>query len=318
MIRIRHNLRLVVLTVLLALAGGTVVGMVGCTVEFEPFADSDKFYTVAGFLDTDAAVQIVRVIPIRQSIDRPDSIADVPTVSTLDLMSGDRVVWTDSLVVLDDGSQGLIYRARFRPLPEHTYRLDVEGDRGTTKVEVVVPAVSLTATPTNAVPFPSASNFPVSWPGVSNVIAVDVFYDAVPTVGAQTRASLWIPYEHLHRGQLVDDNWTFDMRLLEDRTILSKLTGTTGELALGCLVLRVTEPSAGWQPPPGGVFDRDVLIQPGVFSNVTDGLGWFGAVTRTSYAWPIINIDRNILGSLDYLATERTAESCLQLADDAT
>jgi hypothetical protein len=42
--------------------------------------------------------------------------------------------------------------------------------------------------------------------------------------------------------------------------------------------------SEDWRPP-GGVFDPEVLIEPGTFSNVDRGFGFVGGAYRTGATW---------------------------------
>ena len=51
--------------------------------------------------------------------------------------------------------------------------------------------------------------------------------------------------------------------------------------------------NAEWDPP-GGVFDADVLVQPGTLSNVENGFGFVGAGYRLSSTW--IPLDTIIVG----------------------
>lgn len=289
-----------------------------CSVEFEPFADSETYYTIAGYLDTDRAQQVVRVIPIRDVVQRPDSaFASVPSVRSLDLNSNDSIEWRDSVVVLDDGSAGLVFVADFRPIPTHRYRLSVRGNRGETTAEVTVPATPANAALVHTIAYPSVINYPLFWPGADEIIAVDVFYAVRASPPRGPAEALWFSYDGERRGKREAGDWRTDLLLAEDRAAISKVLETSDDVLLDCLILRISQSNSGWQPPPGGVFDADVLVQPGVFSNVSNGLGWFGAVSRASRFLVPINIPPNVLDGVRYLAIDRTEEYCLELADSA-
>ena len=50
------------------------------------------------------------------------------------------------------------------------------------------------------------------------------------------------------------------------------------------LVLQVSVLDANWDPPQG-VFDPEILAQPGVLSNVKNGFGTWGGVGLYHYVW---------------------------------
>lgn len=299
-----------------ALLGLVLVMVGGCSTDLEPFAESEAYYTIAGYLDTGVDTQILRVVPIRGALERPvDSVDERPTVSTTRLDDGVRTVWRDSVVTLDDGSAGLVYVARFDPLPGNRYRLEVTGERGTTHAEVLVPTTAFDSSTVRTSQFPSLIDYPIFWPGIRDVIATDVFYQF--SAGARVYRK-WVLYQGDDRGKLESDTWRFIVRFIRDREVMTEVSGSSGELALSCMVVRLGVTSPGWQPPPGGVFDPALHIQPGVFSNVADGLGWFGAVTRVSVAWPLINVDHQMLSGVSLLPSPATASVCNTLARETS
>src|SRR5690606_41544980 len=52
-------------------------------------------------------------------------------------------------------------------------------------------------------------------------------------------------------------------------------------LAVG---VRLTMSDDAWRPP-GGVFNPDILVQPGTFSDVEHGFGFFGSVNQHEPEW---------------------------------
>ena len=65
-------------------------------------------------------------------------------------------------------------------------------------------------------------------------------------------------------------------------------------IALRRIELRLLVASEDWDPP-GGTFDPDVLVQPGAFSNVENGFGFFGGGFTVSERWtPNIDLLRTI------------------------
>ena len=50
--------------------------------------------------------------------------------------------------------------------------------------------------------------------------------------------------------------------------------------------MRIAMTDDGWRPPDG-VFNEEILVQPGTFSNVEGGFGYFGSVNQLSYEWTL-------------------------------
>lgn len=308
------NLNVAVLSIALVL--------VSCEVSFEPLVDQGLHYTVAGYLDSDSDRQVVRVVPIRPAIDRPTQYDEVPVVTLTDVATGSQSVWVDSTYQLADGSLGLLYHSSETIEAGREYRLTVMGSVGETTADIALPRKPGNPDSVRTIEFPSPNNFPIIWPGVTNVIAVEVYYAFGPAGAAasQSDATSMVDgvvsvYEGEHRGRLVNGSWQFEVRLFEDRTLVSEVR--EGDVSLQCMVFRIATPSEGWQPPPGGVFDPDVLIQPGLFSNVEGGLGWVGGVSRTTLAWPVINLPENIFEPVQYLPANTEPQVCLDLAREA-
>ncbi len=107
----------------------------GCE-PFSPFEESDRYFSVYGWLDMRKEVQIVRVIPVRQTPALPRRID--ARVQVRDQMSGEMTVWTDSLV--EGTPPAFLFYRRFLPRPGHRYRLEVSNTMGrTTVLEVLLP-----------------------------------------------------------------------------------------------------------------------------------------------------------------------------------
>lgn len=297
-----------------------VVVLGSCEVAFEPLVNSGLHYTVAGYLDTDSDRQLIRVVPIRSGIDRPTSYEEIPVVTLRNLGTGVQTVWNDSTYTMDDGSLALAFTSRETATAGQTYQVQVTGSRGTSTATVEVPDAPGHPDSLSTIEFPAINNFPVTLHGVTNVIAVEIFYGfrgntSKSTDDKEAILSAVSEYTGEHRGAEKNGDWEFEVRILDDRDIISDIA--PGDILLECMVIRAATPSAGWQPPPGGIFDPEVLIQPGLFSNVENGLGWFGAVSRTSYVWPVINLPENIFVPADIIPVDQDPQVCLDLAQKA-
>src|SRR5690606_7524938 len=74
---------------------------------------------------------------------------------------------------------------------------------------------------------------------------------------------------------------TLDLR--KDRLTLDTLFTVRQYPLLGAGV-RITVLDEAFVPP-GGVFDPDILVQPGTLSNVQNGFGFVGSVARYTAEW---------------------------------
>lgn len=277
----------------LAVVIAVVIG--GCETSFEPFVEGEQYFTVMGYLDSAADTQFVRVVPVRRVLDRSQPVPIDAAVVTTDLTTGEQVAWRDSLFQFRDSTYGHVFWAAFRPEPEHRYRIEVQrSDGATTTAETTLPPLADTAgvhSVLNRGPFFQ----PLIWPGVTNVIDVDVRYIVQVTAGPPTE--LFIRYVDDDRGSLRAEGWWAEFHLAEDKKTLNDLYVIPGDdpIPLYSLSMRIAVPSADWQPP-GGLWDPNVLVQPGTFSNVMNGLGFWGSVTRTCVEHQLDSHSMYVLG----------------------
>jgi len=260
----------------------------GCESSFEPFAESDLTFTIFGFLDTDADTQHIRIIPLRQVVDRggPDPID--ARVTTTDLETGETVEWHDSVTQFADSSYGHVFWAAFNAEPDHRYRVDVErSDDARTFAETHVPPRPGDPDSVYGALNESGTFAPAYWPGVTRVIDADVSYYVMRRGEI---AHVFVRYTDDDMGVPNDENdseWRIEFNYREDRDLVTEALGLQSLddlVKLRSVEMRLATPSDDWVPP-GGVWDPEVLIQPGTFSNVNGGLGWFGSVARSTVDW---------------------------------
>lgn len=283
----------------------------GCDASLEPFAETERAFTLLGYLDSDADTQFVRVVPLRRVVDRRQPVPIDATVRSLDLTTGEEVVWQDSLLRFADSTYGHIFWASFRPQPTHRYRLEVRrSDGAVSQAETTLPPIPDTSA---VYTLDNRSTFfqPLVWPGVHTVIDVDVRYrvnakpggiypppDPPPSTATEVR----IRYEQDDRGSRQGDAWWTEFNLVEDLPLVREALRAEGRssdlILLYSLSMRIAIPGEGWAPPDG-IWDRDVLVQPGTFSNVDGGLGFWGAVTRVRVSY---NLDQRTMNTLGYAA----------------
>lgn len=286
------------------------VSLSACETALEPFAESDLNFTLLGFLDTDADTQFVRVVPLRPAVDRISDERLDASVRSVDQTAGETVTWTDSLVSFPDSTHGHVFWATFRAIPEHRYRFEVEARDGSmTWAETTVPPRPGNPDSVYGVLNERADFALIYWPGVEQVIDADVLYDAAQQgcfgkkgdgagKTALPRIRHRIRYEGDERGVLTGgDTWRFEFDLWRDRDIMKGVFGADEPFCMNLyrLQVRLASPSDEFDPP-GGIWDRELLIQPGTISNVTGGLGFVGSVARNSVDWNLSIVAQNSLG----------------------
>ena len=271
------------------LASSLALALSGCSETVDPTLEAEQAFTVYGYFNPRSDTQAVRVIPIGERIDEMTS-RTAEVVST-DLLTGEARAWQDSLVSFEDGSRGHVFFAPFRAAYEHTYRLDVAGPDGTD------PAHAETDVPPEVVPVRLAPEFgyrdlerfidlPVRWTGAPQLYAVEVFYHVQPFkdfafVGEPQ--VIRVPYGG---AQEVNGEWVVRVAFLRDaETVSERVDRPAGSrVVLRYMEVRAFVASEAWRPS-GGVFDEDLLVQPGAFSNVENGFGFVGGGYADSLLW---------------------------------
>ena len=279
-----------VLVLIIGIAGG------GCEESIAPFLETNRYFTIYGYLDTGADVQYVRVEPLRRLIDPPPPGPIDAEVSITELETGQVITWTDSLVTFDNDIYGHVYYANFTPVHNYTYRLDVRrSDGATTSATTTVPpnVEALINDPFSQ----TAGGFSrygqrILWPTVDfKPFSVQVWYRFGRNRPNQPFRDIFLPYTDEDIGALQDGLWNIVLDLSEDRRMLFESAGIDPEqsgaefpLTLYSIGVQVASTDGQWRPP-NGIFDAEILIQPGVLSNVEDGFGFFGSVAQLKTEW---------------------------------
>lgn len=279
--------------------------LLGCEEAVEPFTNTDRHFSVFGFLDPASDVQYLRVTPIRQLVDPPPPGPIDAQVTVTELETGRTIAWEDSVIIFEDGTAGHVFRGRFRPLHSYTYRLEVRRSDGiTTSAETHVPAfLQATVNP------PSTSTLgngvvrvrqEVAWQGIDfRPFRVQVWYRFSGTQPGSAFRDVPVTYSADNLGRFDSDVWRVNVDLTEDQNFLREEFGVPGNEAFPFTLygvgMQVTVPDAQWRPP-GGVFDPEILIQPGTLSNVQNGFGFFGSVAQLNTEWTLSQETARLLG----------------------
>lgn len=259
-----------------------------CETAVDPFIEDDRFYTVFGYLDTATDLQAVRVIQLSQFIGAHDEEMDA-LVSTTELETGQVVDWYPEFITFPDSSRGYVFRGPFRPIPGFTYQFDVvrsDGASARATTTIPVPAEITVAEPTVAT---SDAFQKVTWSEIgAEPFRVEVWYRFQGVRPGDPFLNAVIVYDETIFGEPRDGGWEALVRLTGDRLKVSQELNVAEDAGLILLGVgaRLTMSDDAWRPP-GGVFDKEVLVQPGTFSNVEGGFGFLGAVNQYTVEWTL-------------------------------
>ena len=252
----------------------------GCEEDVDPTLGVDATFTLYGRLDPTADQQAVRVVPITETIDAPTDVVGA-TVTSTDLETGAVEAWRDSVVTYPDGSTGHVYVADFTPRPGSRVRLEAARPDGeAAAVEVTIPPI---IRPEVAAPraAPGEVVFPIRFDGAPRVIAgqLQIVVRGAPGAGGEAR-TFGVPIE-ARPVEVAPDRWVVDVPFasaVREFLVLREFLGV--RLVAADYVAFVVDET--WDPPSD---DPAALAEPGVFSNVTGGLGFVGAGYRATARW---------------------------------
>ncbi len=296
------NIRMDQAPVLLAAA---ILFVAGCDQNIDPIVGEDRPFTIWGYLDAHADTQRVRVFSIekRLGIDRAGPVDAV--VKSTNLTTGETHAWTDREIVFSDSSIGHVFEAVFEVRYEERYRLEVRrSDGAMSGAEVTIPPsveVELVDERNRAV-VPA-----IIYGKPPNLVDVSVIYDAITlppanpwppgsTTPPAVRLAVAVPYSG--KEEPTADGWRYEINLREDFEVVQNefdLNCLTRDLiALRRIDFRFLAADEQWAPPNDS-FDPNLLIEPGTFSNVTNGFGFFGGGYTVSTRWiPTDIVLRNV------------------------
>ncbi|MEQ9105799.1 MAG: DUF4249 family protein [Rhodothermales bacterium] len=270
--------------------------------DIDPFHNDGQYFTVWGYLDVLEREQTIRVVPVTRFPERIESPTEPQAyidadVYTTDLSTEERIKWTHSLMQLDDGTYGHMYTARFIVRPGRTYRLEVVRSDGKMAVaETTVP---------RTVDQGHMQRSEVMYNADSTEIWQDIEVRGIPspwdmralyTAGASTNFHVQVPYGRTGE-RTTDGGWRTRLHISRDQPAVQEYLRSFPDESGATLVavglqLRILDEN--WDPPEG-VFDPEVLAQPGVLTNVSGGHGFFGSMGYHAEEWEI-DVPQRLLG----------------------
>lgn len=242
-----------------------------CENTVDPFVETDAHaFAVSGYLDMGSDTQLVRIAPIRPG----DAHRPLPdAVVTTELESGTEVKWRDSVVTLDDGSEGLLFYAALVPEAGVAYAMEIRrGDGPPLRAFTRLPPRP-DFDPGEPRLFGRAVAQTVTWEPVTSPVDVRVRYRL--QAGGED-VEIVVPYDRLSYG-VSDGRLAVTSNLTRDfETIRVRMADRVGAepIHLLDLTMQVRTLSAEWADP----------TEP---ANIENGEGFFGSVGQFSGRWTI-------------------------------
>jgi hypothetical protein len=260
----------------LLLAAGPLAG---CDEEIVPPDAIAAYYTLWGSLDPTSDVQAVRVVPILGEPRLDDPTPLDATFTSEHLQSGATATWRDSVVAFADGTFGHVFVAEIPVEYGGTYRLVVtRGDGATTAANVRVPTLVEPLRQATTISLEGVF-MPVLWQGAPQLNRLAVTY----RLKDATCREFDYPVAFEGEAEPFEFGWTTTVDLRDDAGRILSALGNAPHTVVR-VTLRGEVASDEWRPPQG-VFDPEVLIEPGVFSNVEQGFGFVGGAYEASLTW---------------------------------
>ena len=272
-----------------------------CTESVHPIIGDERPFTIYGFLDPTTSEQYLRVVPVSEDFSTVSSQDVDAQVHTIDLTTNERVAWTKQRILFPDSTEGYVFAAQFTPIVARSYRLEVENSEGerVSAVTTVPPVISInrmaTSSQLNPLFIIEADEFP-------NIVQADFVYEVValqPSMSARANYTLEIPVSYRGTESASDGGWRIQTRMQNDfeqvKEAFASICIITDFLGLRSVNFEFFIGDDSWVPP-GGEFVRDILLQPGSFSNVENGYGYFGSGYAVTFSIPLTSTERGLVG----------------------
>lgn len=272
----------------------------GCEEAVYPIIETDRRYSIYGTLDMNSDRQMIRVVPIRETIFGESGALNVEMLAT-DLDNGRQYRWTDSLVTFADGFVAHVFVTRMRLESLHRYRVEIIEPDGevVTWAETTVPRrprATVSRETINTSPSGYVSFQRLRWEDLPKYPFEVTYWYRFYSYRGNRFVDVEMPHVPPNApSSEVPGGWDFAIDLVADRSVLDeKYPQWRGDpfAGIGMTVTLLDDAFV----PPGGKFDREVLSEPGTFNNVEGGFGFVGSVGRFSTEWVIADSTARLLG----------------------
>jgi hypothetical protein len=262
--------------------------LISCEAEFDPFENTQSELSAFGYLEAKADTQWVRVIPGRKTLARPSSYEGHDV--RLSMSNGSVVAeFQDTILTASDGYPSLSFYSTQNVDPKSTWNFtlsapgynDVSGQ--VTVPDMLEPSQMLTDAPYL---YDEGDYRQVYYfDKVSEFFYAEFYYTLRRTLFEDYR-TIYYPLSTDREIVVTDRGLFVTIFHSKDRNKILEHNGMDplGPYYLDVAGVRVIFADANWVPQ-GGVFDPEVLIRPGIFSNLSNGLGFIGGASVNTNRW---------------------------------
>lgn len=255
----------------------------GCAESVDTRLGIDHPFSVYGMINPKADTHAVRVFEIHSDITlvRPEPIDAV--VTTTLLQTGVKQTWRDSVIQLADGDYRHVFWAPFTARAGETYRLEVSRSDGatTSAVATVPPPVTLEVIePDTTVGGAIAPVFVRGNPPALPRIDVEYIVVGFREGGSDP---IFKPalFDYAEKASPREGGWEIEINLANDYLEIFRAFDQDNNVTAAIIDLRAINVTvhvgdSTWVSPTG-TFDPEALVEPGTFSNVKNGFGFFGS-----------------------------------------
>lgn len=253
----------------------------GCDESVDPIIETERPYTLWGWLDPTRTHQRVRILEIEPLLEetRPEPLGAMVTLRNM--ATGETTIWQDSVVQFSSGSYGHVYTAHQVVDFNTTYRLEAMDMHGEISAVTVLTPPGTDPEITEIQSVRGNVRVRVAWRNAPGILKLGLVYNvtlstfrnpepeafSVPVLSGTISGSAQAGYEIL-----VEPS----RDIAELYAALNVSPGGLSEIELLGIDVRPFVVAGDWTAP-GGQFDPELLVQPGTMSNVDNGFGFVSA-----------------------------------------
>ena len=214
-------------------------------------------------------------------------MGDPPLVTTTNLDTGESTAWTDSVVILDDGSLGTIFFALLEVQAGDTYRMDVrDGAEAITRATTKVPSTAGLAAGTPSRVRSGDLIQPLIWEDLRRGREAHVHYRVL---SLPSSADTTIVLTYAGSGEITALGWSIGVMLDRDYRLVRRfIENARGDTAL--VLIDVSMSIEALSPE---------WVVTGDATNIENGSGFFASVGRFRESW---TLDSTTIRSIGFRA----------------
>ena len=241
-------------------------------------------FTLYGVLSPDLDTQSIRVYPLDAFPRLDQEVPEGIRFTSVDLMTGEEIIWTDTIDTAPNGQRDLVFWAPFRAEFEHVYHINATrlSDNAQSYADVRIPGTVSVHFIELESPAINQADIHIFIEGDNiRVLKPKIVYTAKAPI-TRLRDTMSVPRNYQGIEQPNEQGWDFVIDMYQDRFwVQAEFRGgiRCPSIELIRMDLHVIVGDSVWDPPDGRS-DPNLLSYPGLLSNVENGLGFIGGGYR--------------------------------------